>query len=147
MDRRQSGARPPAEWIKPHTVLCATDNDCGSERALRWASQFASTVKADLVLVHVEPRLLPTDNEHYSNEYEEQVLAEAGQKMEKLQSAAGMQAEVVIRGGKVPGALSRTVKDLEANLLVIGRKSDASVGLGLNTYGIIRESACPVVSV
>src|SRR5579872_3477731 len=48
---------PPAEWINPTTILCAADNDAGTEKALRWASQLASTLDADLVLVHVEPRL------------------------------------------------------------------------------------------
>jgi nucleotide-binding universal stress UspA family protein len=76
------------------------------------------------------------------------VIAEANEKMAKLQRAAGTRAQVVIRAGIVPHAVAKAVKDFEADLLVIGRRSDpASEGLGLNTYGIIRESPCPVVSV
>ena len=138
---------PPAEWINPTTILCAADNDAGTEKALRWASQLASTLDADLVLVHVEPRLTRSE-EYDSEEFDEQVIAEANEKMTKLQRAAGTRAQVVIRAGIVPHAVAKAVKDFEADLLVIGRRSDpASEGLGLNTYGIIRESPCPVVSV
>jgi nucleotide-binding universal stress UspA family protein len=76
------------------------------------------------------------------------VIAEANQKMDNLQVSAGTRAKVVIRGGIVPHEVSKVAEDLDADLLVIGRRSDpASEGLGLNTYGIIRESPCPVVSV
>jgi len=138
---------PPAEWINPTTILCAADNDAGTEKALKWASQLASELDADLVLVHVEPRLTRSE-EYDSKEFDEQVIAAANQKMTKLQVAAGTRFQVVIRAGIVSHAVAKAVKDFEADLLVIGRRADpASEGLGLNTYGIIRESPCPVVSV
>lgn len=138
---------PPAEWINPTTILCAADNDAGSEKALKWASRLASALDSDLVMVHVEPRLTRSE-EYDSKEFDEMVIAEANQNMEKIQRAAGTRVEVFIRGGIVPHAVASAGKDLEADLLVIGRRSDpASEGLGLNTYGIIRESPCPVVSV
>lgn len=138
---------PPAEWINPTTILCAADNDAGSEKALKWASRLASALDADLVLLHIEPRLTRSE-EYDSKEFDEEVVAEANAKMDNLQAAAGTQAQVIIRAGKVPRAVAKAAKDVEADLLVIGRRSDpASEGLGLNTYGIIRESPCPVVSV
>lgn len=138
---------PPAEWINPRTILCAADNDAGSEKALKWASRLASALDSDLVLEHVEPRLTRSE-EYDSKEFDEIVIAEAKQNMEKIQQAAGTRVEVFIRGGIVSHAVASAVKDSEADLLVIGRSSDpASEGLGLNTYGIIRESPCPVVSV
>jgi nucleotide-binding universal stress UspA family protein len=138
---------PPAEWVSPTTVLCAADNDAGSEKALEWAAQLASALDADLVLVHVEARLTRSE-EYDSKEFDEQVMAEANQKMKNLQLTAGTRAKVVIRGGKVAHAVSEVTKEAGADLLVIGRRSDPmSEGLGLNTYGIVRESPCPVVSV
>jgi nucleotide-binding universal stress UspA family protein len=138
---------PPAEWINPRTILCAVDNDLGTEKALKWASRLASSLDADLVLLHVEPRLTRSE-EYDSKEFDEEVMAEATAKMDKLQAAAGTQAQVIIRAGKVPHAVAKAGKDVEADLLIIGRRSDpASEGLGLNMYGIIRESPCPVVSV
>jgi nucleotide-binding universal stress UspA family protein len=139
---------PPAEWINPTTVVCAADNDAGSEKALEWASRMASALDADLVLLHVEPRFVLRSEDYDSQEFHEQVIAEANQKMDNLQVSAGTRAKVVIRGGIVPHEVSKVAEDLDADLLVIGRRSDpASEGLGLNTYGIIRESPCPVVSV
>jgi len=139
---------PRAEWINPTTILCAADNDAGTEKALKWASRLASVLDADLVMVHVEPRLQSPGEEYYSKEFHEQMMAEANQKMEMLQAAAGTRAKVVIRGGNVAHAVSKAAKDLDADLLVIGRGSGAAhERLGLNTYGIVRESPCPVVSV
>jgi nucleotide-binding universal stress UspA family protein len=139
---------PPAEWIHPVTILCAAGTDSESEKAIGWASRLASELDAALVLVHVEPRLQSPGEGYYSQEYHEQVMAEAHRKMDELQRAAGTRAKVTIAAGRVPHAVCMTAKDLNADLLVIGRGSGAAHGrLGLNTYGIIRESPCPVVSV
>lgn len=139
---------PRAEWLNPTTIVCAADNDAGGENALKWASRLSSALDADLILVHVEPRLQSPGEEYYSKEFHERVVAETNAKMDKVQRAAGTQAQVVLQGGKVEHAVSKAAEDLDADLLVIGRRSDpASEGLGLNTYGIIRESPCPVVSV
>jgi nucleotide-binding universal stress UspA family protein len=44
--------------------------------------------------------------------------------------------------------VSAAVKQVKADLLIIGRGGGVGPGrLGLNAYGIIRESPCPVVSV
>jgi nucleotide-binding universal stress UspA family protein len=113
---------PPAEWINPTTVVCAVDHDAGSEKALKWASRLASALDADLVLVHVEPRLQSPGEGYYSKEFHEQMMTEANQKMDKLQVAAGTRAEVQIRGGIVQHAVSRAAEDLDTDLLVIGRR-------------------------
>lgn len=138
---------PPAEWISPTKILCAANADACSEKALAWASSLASGLDAALVLVHVEPRLESPGEDYYSREYHERVMAEANGKIDELQRVVGTRAEVTIAAGNIPQAVCRTAERLKADLLVIGRGSEASVRLGLNTYGIIRESPCPVVSV
>ncbi len=139
---------PPLEWIKPTTILCAVDANADSEKALVWASAFASELNATLHLVHVESRLDSPGEGYYSKEYHRQVLAEVKRKMDELQRAAGTRVEVIIGAGNIAQVVSRTVEDLKADLLVIGRGVNAASGrLGLNTYGMIRESSCPVVSV
>lgn len=137
---------PPAEWINPTTVVCAADADAGSGRALRWASQLTSELNAALLLVHVDPRLEPANDEDL-NKYERKILADANRKIEQLQSAAGTRAQVFIEAGNIPRAVSAAAQHLDADLLVIGRSGREPGRLGLNTYGIIRESQCPVVSV
>ena len=138
---------PSAEWINPTTILCAADAGPGSEKALRWASQLASELDAALLLVHVDPRLEPADEEDL-DKYQYRVMGDARRRMEQLQSAAGTRAQVFIEAGNIPRAVSAAAEHLDADLLVIGRGSGAAPGrLGLNTYGIIRESRCPVASV
>jgi nucleotide-binding universal stress UspA family protein len=141
------GKGPRAEWINPTTILCAADADPGTEKALTWASQLASELDAALLLVHIDPRLEPA-NERDLDKYQYKILADANRRMEELQSAAGTRAQVIIEAGNIPRAVSLAAEHLGADLLVIGRGSGAAAGrLGLNTYGIIRESRCPVVSV
>ncbi|MGA8593461.1 MAG: universal stress protein [Bryobacteraceae bacterium] len=138
---------PSAEWINPTTILCAADANPGSEKALVWASQLASELDAALLLVHVDPRLKPA-NEEDLEKYQHKILADSNRRMEELQSAAGTRAQVFIEPGNIPRAVSAAAEHLDADLLVIGRGSGRAPGrLGLNTYGIIRESRCPVVSV
>ncbi len=139
---------PPAEWINPTVVLCAVDAAPVSEKPLQWASQIASGLDAALLLVHVEPRLESPGEEYYSHEYHRGVLEEANRKMEQLQGAVGTHAQVFIEVGNIPRVVCAAVKRVEADLLVIGRGGGAGPGrLGLNAYGIIRESPCPVMSV
>jgi nucleotide-binding universal stress UspA family protein len=139
---------PPVEWINPTVILCAAGDDTQSEKALVWASVLALELDAALVLVHVESRLDSPGEEYYSREFREHVLAEANRKMDELQRAAGTRADLIIGSGNIAGAVSKTANDWKADLLVIGRGGNAASGrLSLNTYGIIRESPCPVVSV
>jgi nucleotide-binding universal stress UspA family protein len=139
---------PPAEWIRPTTILAAVDANAESEKALVWASALSSELNAALLLVHVEPRLESPGEGYYSREYHDQVLAAAKRKMDALQRAAGTHVEVIIGAGSIAPVVCKTADDLKADLLVIGRGVNATSGrLGLNTYGIIRESSCPVVSV
>jgi nucleotide-binding universal stress UspA family protein len=63
--------------------------------------------------------------------------------------AAGCQAEVRVEAGDPSKVVAQLAGDLKADLLVIGRKSEAGVlgRLDMTAYSIIRQSPCPVVSV
>lgn len=139
---------PPVEWINPTVILCAAGDDVQSKKALVWASMLASELDAALLLVHVESRLDSPGEGYYSREFREHVLAAANRKMDELQRVAGTCAELIIGSGSIASTVSKTADDRKADLLVIGRGGNATSGrLGLNTYGIIRESPCPVVSI
>lgn len=139
---------PPATWLNPKTVLCAVDAVPEDERVLRWAADAASKLNADLLLLHVERRLESPGEGYYSQEFHRAALEETNRKMEQLQRTAGTQARVLIAAGNVVDVISQTAERDKADLLVIGRGSRRKNGrLGVNTYGIIRESRCSVVSV
>ncbi|HEX7362423.1 MAG TPA: universal stress protein [Bryobacteraceae bacterium] len=138
---------PNEEWLHPRTILCAADADLESEKALLWASQIAMEWNAELLLIHVDPRLANALGEDLSP-YMPAMVNESNRKMEQLQLAAGTQARTVILTGDIPRAISEGAERFEADLVVIGRGGKSGRGrLGLNTYGIIRESGRPVVSV
>ena len=140
---------PPAEWINPTVVLCAADAAPAGEKPLLWASHIASALDAALLLVHVEPRLESPGEGYYSQEYHHGVLSGSRRaKWTSYKTPRGTHSQVFVEAGDVPRAVCAAVKRVEADLLVIGRGSGEGPGrLGLNAYGIIRESPCPVVSV
>ena len=70
--------------------------------------------------------------------------------VEKIQKQAGAaDAEVCIREGNVSREVCSFAQSIGADLLVIGRGApDHEIGrLRTNAYAIIRQAACPVVSV
>jgi len=73
----------------------------------------------------------------------------AREDLARLQQRFGIEAELLIEAGDAPHVVCRTVEKENADLLVIGRGSAAGVfgRLRTNAYAIIRQSACPVVSV
>jgi len=139
---------PPVEWINPALILCAVGDDSQSKKILVWASMLASELDAALLLVHVAHRFDSPGEGYYSREFRKHVLAEANRKMDELQGIAGTRAELIIESGSLISRVSKVAEDRKADLLVIGRGGNAASGmLSLNSYGIIRESPCPVVSV
>ncbi len=138
---------PPAEWINPTVILCGA-RDVQSKQTLVWASSLASELDAALLLAHVESRFDSPGEGYYSRRFREHVLVEAQRKMDELQDVAGTRAELVIESGSLVTTVSKIAGNRKADLLVIGRGGNAASGmLSLSSYGIIRESPCPVVSV
>ena len=59
----------------------------------------------------------------------------------------GTNAEVIIDSGNVPDLLNRAARETKADVLVIGHIPGRShLGDNGNGYGIIRQSAIPVLS-
>lgn len=132
----------------PANILCAVDIRTEGEATLRWASEFASLLQGSLSLIHVEPRFESLGEDYYSSDLYSKILAEAKEKLAQLQRRLGTHAEAHVGAGRVVESVCRSVSELQADILIIGRGSGSGSGrLGLNTYGIIRESACPVISV
>ena len=145
-----------AETISPRQLehrewACAIGLDSDSQRVLRFASQAAESVHANLTLVHVIPATgsdLPV--ELHLEERLQLVKREAARRrIEALQSAAGSHAVVSIAIGPIRDMLTDAARRLRADVLVIGR-SPASGVLGRLrdlSYAIARDAPCPVLSV
>ena len=131
-----------AESIVPrpleHRVwLCALSLGPDSERVLRRASHAAADVQARLSVVHVIDGV-DSDPGRRSLQH----LAE-------LQTKIGCEAELSIAKGPIKGALIEAAQRCSADAIIIGRTLPSRT-LGRMrdlTYGIVRDSPFPVLSV
>ena len=125
---------PALDAIQCRRIVCAINLKESSAKVLRWAHQFASEYQAPLTLVYAAG----------AGE-----LASATERLAHLQSAAGSHAAVRMEEGDPTKVVSVLASELEADLLVIGRKGAPGIWgrLEMTAYSIIRESPCPVVSV
>lgn len=127
--------------VAVHKVACAVDLGPQTSTAIQWANAFARHFHAEMVVVHA---LAPITDKEWSdrlcNMAREQLIAHIAQ--------LGVETELHLESGEVPGAIPRIAKSVGADVLVIGR-GHASAGprLGGHAYAIVRDSPCPVVSV
>ena len=133
------------------TVVCAVDVTPESAVALRWASEFASEFQARLIVVHAVPTLDYNPGTYYLDaNRRKELIADAETKVARmLNDCASEGGEIRVESGSVPRVVRSTTEDERANLLVIGRAATTGIfgRLRTNSYAIIRESPCPVVSV
>ena len=110
--------------------MCAVDLNGSSSRVLRWAHHVAEEYQAELTLVHAGP-------------------ASALEALARLQESIGSHAVPRVEEGEPAKVIAALAQELQADLLVIGRKGLAGMRgrLEMTAYSIIRESPCPVVSV
>ena len=145
-----------AETISPRQLehrewVCAIGLDSDSQRVLRYASQVADSVHANLTLVHVIATSPP--ELRVGLDLEERLLSAkkeaASRRIEELQAAAGSRALVNIASGSIKHVLTEQARRLRADVLMIGRspQSGALGRLRDLSYAIAREAPCPVLSV
>ena len=145
-----------AETISPRQLehrewVCAIGLDSDSQRVLRYASQAAESVHANLTLVHAIPASGPDlpvglDLEQRLQSAKREA---ASRRIEALQSAASAHALVSIAIGPIRDTLTEAARRLRADVLVIGRSPQSGVLGRLRdlSYAIARDAPCPVLSV
>ena len=120
-------------------VVCAVDAGPGSEAVLDWAARFCQTSQARLFLVHAV--VTPEEDEQ-----QEPLDGTAAESLRELQSKLNTHATAIVAGGPdAARTIGRQLRELSADLLVIGRGDFGR--LRTTSDGLIRESSCPVVSV
>ena len=135
----------PVSMGPVRTILCAVDLGPQSAAALEWASSMARELAATLTLLHVAscPSASPEAAGRSS------VLEAATEELARLKASVSAPADLRVEAGEACRAICGAALHLGASLLVIGRGSAAGVfgRLRTNSYAIIRQSPCPVVSV
>jgi nucleotide-binding universal stress UspA family protein len=86
---------------------------------------------------------------HLAEDYRRYVPTQARKQVDALQARTGRRADAFIRPGDPVRVVCDTTKEFGADLLVIGRHDESGIAGSLlhNAFAILRESACPVMSV
>jgi len=144
-----------AETISPRQLehrewVCAIGLNADSERVLRFASQAAKDVHANLTLVHVilasgADLLVQLDLEERLQSAKREA---ASRRVEELQSTAGSRARVSIGIGAIKDMVTEEARRLRTDVLVIGRSPQSGVSGRLRdlNYAVVRDAPCPVLS-
>jgi nucleotide-binding universal stress UspA family protein len=143
-----------AETIAPRPLehrewLCAIGLGENSERILSYAHRMAVQAGGHLRIIHAiqaADRAAPLQLEERI-ESEEQ--GRVHERIEELQLQVGSRAVVQVAVGPVKEALLEAAREVDADVLVMGRNPlpGASERLRDLTYVTVRDSPCPVISV
>jgi len=143
--------QPGITW-ELHEVLCAVNPGSGDDAIINWAHEFASAFGARLSIVHAIPSATMRPETYYLESDMSRLLArDARERIAKILSAARIpDAKIYVQnGGSTANVVRSVAQDQHADIVVIGRASGAGNRGRLRTdsYAIIRESPCPVISV
>ena len=141
---------PPArEHVSTRAVLCAVDGTPKSVDLMKYASELAESCGATLRLAHVVPGIESWPARQIDREFEEQMRLEARRNIEGLQKTVGIEAPLCVAVGNIAEGVREEARRHGADLIVIGRGilHETLGRLRTHSYGIIRQSPCPVISV
>jgi nucleotide-binding universal stress UspA family protein len=137
---------PALEEIRCRGILCAVDFTERSGLVLEWAAWLAGKYQASLWIVHAMTEIDPS---LCGMEFQQYVSEQARTEIAALQARVGTAAQVFVYPGKSNTVVAAAAAELKADLLVIGRRSGASIAGDVlhSACAIVREAPCPVVSV
>lgn len=130
-------------------IVCAVDFDSAGEKALRWAGAFAHEFHSRLTVVHALPRIEVGQAHYFDQGLPMRLRQLAQERIDELQKRVGTAADVILDPGPVADVVRDAGTSRKADLVVIGRHENPGIlgRLRANSYAIVRESPCPVVSV
>ncbi|HTS61907.1 MAG TPA: universal stress protein [Candidatus Acidoferrales bacterium] len=141
---------PDYSDIRFRHVACAIDLGLHSREVLCWAARFAHDFRARITVLHAIPSSATRMGGFYFDpDWAIQLTKAARERIQYLMQELGIAGEVRIQSGETPVAVRSEAEEVKADLLVIGRGSSprAHGHLPTNSYAIVRESPCPVVSI
>ena len=144
----------PQPLFRLKKILVPVDfSDC-SKKALQYAIPFVRQFAAELILVHVAQRYLPSGElASLSTEFMQRELCDTGEKgLATLQQslAEDVPCKTVLRVGQAHTEIIAVAAELEVDLIILsthGRSGLAHVFLGSTTERIVRHARCPVLVV
>jgi nucleotide-binding universal stress UspA family protein len=141
------------EWRPPAVpnlsqVLCAVDLDDAGIHTLRYAGAFASTAGAKLTVAHVVPAVETIPEAYLDRDLRADLIAAATDRLAEMQAIAGTTGVPCVGAGNIGQYIGYAAQSHNASLVIIGRGKKGALGrLRTHDYSIIRECACPVLSI
>ena len=132
-----------------HHIVCGVDAEPNCIPLIRWSQELSTALKANLTIVHAIPAADETSDNRGEIELRRYLFHRAEERFARLRQDSGIEASVALAGGDVACVLREAALRTHAELVVIGRgHAQRALGrLRTQTYNIIRQSPCPVVSV
>lgn len=130
------------------SVLCAVDLERKSIPFIRCAAELGGEFDAKVRLVHAIPEAECQPGTHFEVEFRRFLFEKARDEIQRLQAEAGTAFDVCMEGGSVAKVVQAAAEHHQADLVMVGRGAiQEPLGrLRTNTYAVIRESICPVLS-
>jgi nucleotide-binding universal stress UspA family protein len=134
---------------EPRHILCALDLSPESRHTLEFAVDLAVDMRARIEVMHAAPEG-ETDPVNVERRLQELLAEAAGDRPVQIEEAAGgPDVEAVVDQDSVADTVRSVALHKRTDLVVIGRGyiKEGFGGLRSNSYSIIREAPCPVLSV
>ena len=130
------------------SIICALDTRPEDLSVLHLAKCLAKEEGAKLRVVHAYPQISAGQAKYFDHELEEDIAQGAWHELSRMEREAGVDADIIVEGGRVSEVVREVVNRYGADLVVIGRGSmQHPFGrLRSNVYAIIRDSPRPVIS-
>jgi nucleotide-binding universal stress UspA family protein len=141
---------PDYSTVHFRNIVCAIDLGLHSREVLCWAAGFAREFGARLSIVHAIPSSATRLGGFYFDpDWRTQMTRTAMGRIGQFREEMGIEASIAIEAGETPQVVAAAAETMTADLLVIGRGSTprAHGHLPTNTYAIVRQAACPVVTI
>jgi nucleotide-binding universal stress UspA family protein len=137
--------------LKFRTIVVATDLNYPASEALRYAQVMARMYQSTLVVVHVIDPLayvFPEGTPLFLTA--NQAAAAELKKIEEETMALGVPVHSVVESGSVCERILQTMKDHNADLLVLGTRAKTEAGrvaLGTVARQLLARSRCPILTI
>jgi nucleotide-binding universal stress UspA family protein len=131
------------------SIVCAVDCDASSVNVISGAQELAAALGARLSVVHAVPAADETSGNRGEIEVRKCLFEAAAKGFTEICGSASLSVDVSLAGGPVPRVVREEALRRSADLVIVGR-GETRGGLGrlrTNTYAIIRNSPCPVLSI
>jgi nucleotide-binding universal stress UspA family protein len=131
------------------SIVCATGLEPNAAAIIRWAMDLSVALHASCKVIHAIPAADETSDNPGEIELRKFLFRRAEERASTMLHKFGIEAEMCFAGGDVARVIREAVLRERAELVVLSRAhAERPLGrLRTQSYGIIRGSPCPVVSV